>query len=159
MDRSKRKKICKKCARKLSINNFNRDRFNKDGLRIYCKRCLQQYRLKNRAKISAQQKIYAKRTWKERKSRCLQRAFGITYDDYKKILISQQHRCAICQKPGSKEKTMLSVDHNHQTGHIRGLLCNFCNSRLLRYLRDNKRYAIGMINYLSKALDDDKYWK
>lgn len=39
--------------------------------------------------------------------------------------------CAICKKPGTTFKKRLSVDHNHKTGTIRGLLCYRCNKFIL----------------------------
>jgi hypothetical protein len=40
-------------------------------------------------------------------------------------------QCAICKKPRSAFKNRLSVDHNHSSGKIRGLLCYYCNRRLV----------------------------
>lgn len=59
----------------------------------------------------------------------LQRLYGITADEYDRILVGQKGVCFICQRP---PKTIrLSVDHDHATGWVRGLLCNRCN-RMLR---------------------------
>ena len=65
------------------------------------------------------------------------------------------NQCALCKKPRSVFKKNLSVDHNHQTGKIRGLLCYRCNKfrvgrqsietcrEVLDYLL---RYDIGVFN-------------
>ncbi len=53
---------------------------------------------------------------------------GLTLADYAQMLEDQDGRCKICGKePGTK---VLVVDHNHQTGKIRGLLCRRCNMGL-----------------------------
>lgn len=38
-------------------------------------------------------------------------------------------KCAICERPRSAFKNRLSLDHNHRSGKIRGLLCYYCNRR------------------------------
>lgn len=58
------------------------------------------------------------------------------------------NKCSICNKPGSAFKKRLSVDHNHKTGRIRGLLCFRCNKILLgRHSIDS---AAAILNYLLK---------
>lgn len=57
--------------------------------------------------------------------------YGITLAGYDELLLKQGGVCAICgQLEKSKRKARLSVDHNHITGAIRGLLCAACNAGL-----------------------------
>lgn len=62
------------------------------------------------------------------------RRYGITYSDYQELLKAQRGNCAICNKPETSlnqhthEPRLLSVDHCHQTGRVRGLLCKRCNT-------------------------------
>jgi hypothetical protein len=68
----------------------------------------------------------------------LKRTYGITEDDYQRLLEHQGGVCAICgQVPRAKR---LAVDHDHVTGKVRGLLCandEFgCNVTLRRLLND-----------------------
>lgn len=57
--------------------------------------------------------------------------YGITLEDYERILESQNGGCAICETttPGGRGNRF-HVDHNHETGVVRGLLCWTCNRRL-----------------------------
>lgn len=77
----------------------------------------------------------------------LMKSYSITHDEYSSILLYQGGKCAIC---GIKEsdlvgrKKYLCVDHNHKTGHIRGLICDKCN-RGIGLLQDS-------INILEKAI-------
>lgn len=89
----------------------------------------------------------------------LQHKYGISLKDYKKLLKKQNNKCAICGKDQKNEKRLFSIDHNHKTRKIRGILCTFCNHRLLGCLRDDKNKSQGLVRYLSKALKEDKDWK
>lgn len=51
--------------------------------------------------------------------------YGLSDEDYKAMLISQESKCAACDREVS-----LVVDHDHQTGKVRGLLCIRCNTAL-----------------------------
>ena len=52
--------------------------------------------------------------------------YGIDFDEFQKMLISQNGGCAICGKtqPGKRD---FHIDHDHKTGKVRGLLCVNCN--------------------------------
>lgn len=67
------------------------------------------------------------------KSYTLTRDYGITLNDYIRLSALQDNKCAICGCDSGSERSnnngskLLSVDHNHKTGKIRGLLCGACN--------------------------------
>ena len=56
-------------------------------------------------------------------------AYGISLEDYKAMLVSQKGLCAACGSP-PRGKHRLHIDHNHQTGKVRELLCHECNIAL-----------------------------
>ena len=56
--------------------------------------------------------------------------FNITPEEYDRILEFQGGVCAICGRPPKPGKR-LAVDHDHRTSFVRGLLCFFCNRRLV----------------------------
>lgn len=62
--------------------------------------------------------------------------YGITLDDYDKLLAEQNGGCAICDFEPD-EGRFLHVDHDHATNKIRGLLCHRCNQGL-GYFRDDR---------------------
>lgn len=59
------------------------------------------------------------------RDRNLRNLYGISLADYEDMVAAQDGKCAICDK--EPEKRVLEVDHCHQTGRIRGLLCRNCN--------------------------------
>ena len=77
----------------------------------------------------------------------LKRHYGITQEEYDAMLIKQAGGCAICGKPPLDVK-FLSVDHNHQTGKVRGLLCRKCNLAI-GILQDDPSLLRRAVNYLT----------
>lgn len=69
------------------------------------------------------------------------RAYGISPERYREMLEEQGNRCAICREGN---KRAMSIDHNHKTGKVRGLLCDVCNMSLGHIERDG---------FLEKALE------
>lgn len=83
----------------------------------------------------------------------LKKKFGISLEMYDQLLDEQRHTCAICGRP---EKTIirgklvpLAVDHDHNTGSVRGLLCVPCN-RGLGLFKDDLSILEKAIAYLKK---------
>jgi len=58
--------------------------------------------------------------------------YGLTPHAYDEMVARQKGLCAICGLPpiGQRGKDMLHVDHDHDTGVVRGLLCHMCNKAL-----------------------------
>ena len=68
------------------------------------------------------------------------------------MLESQNGICAICGNLETIQKSHLSVDHDHKTNKVRGLLCRECN-RALGGFKDNRILLQSAINYLLKHKD------
>lgn len=76
----------------------------------------------------------------------IKKAFDIDSAEYARLLELQGGRCAICRnRPRAKR---LAVDHDHQTGAVRGLLCKRCNHDLLGAAHDDARVLRAAIAYL-----------
>ena len=78
----------------------------------------------------------------------LRRLYGITSVEFDEMLIAQGGVCAVCGEASSRSTKTWSVDHNHATGVIRGILCNPCN-RMLGYARDDSAVLERAIAYLA----------
>jgi|SRR3990167_721246 len=83
----------------------------------------------------------------------LRRNYGITFEDYEKKLKEQNGVCAICKRPETiaiRGSTLsLAIDHNHNTGQIRGLLCGQCNMSLGGF-KDSQELLLNATEYLNK---------
>lgn len=84
------------------------------------------------------------------KSYHLQKNFGITLEQFNEMFNSQEGKCRICNKHQSELRITLAVDHNHQTGKIRGLLCDGCN-RGIGFLKESKEILENAIKYLGET--------
>lgn len=79
----------------------------------------------------------------------LKRTHGLTITEYDEILEAQSNGCWICGKAPEEIGKRLSVDHDHSTGKIRGLLCVNCNIGLGNF-RDDPRLLTRAIEYLTQ---------
>lgn len=78
----------------------------------------------------------------------LTRKYGISLEEYDALYERQEGGCAICGLPQmSKRNTRLCVDHDHETGEVRGLLCDGCN-RGIGLLKDDYRLLERAAGYL-----------
>lgn len=75
-------------------------------------------------------KKYSK-TYIQARDKYLKSKYGISFEDYECMLLKQNESCAVCNKHYSLFKNSLHVDHNHKTDRVRGLLCYYCNRRLI----------------------------
>ncbi len=142
-----KKKRCPKCGKTKNIIAFYKSKRTKDGLYGWCKGCYVIHNRKNYEKNK--EKGYV---------RYLKNTYGLTIEQYNKRLKQQNYKCAICSKTKEENKRRLNVDHSHKTNFIRGLLCNYCNGRLVGFLCDTKDCATNLIKYLQNAIDNDKDW-
>jgi hypothetical protein len=107
---------------------------NKEKSYEHCKA----WRLAHAAEVKA--KLFA---------RNLRVKFNLTVEEYNQILKNQNNACPICGLPTSFLSRNLSVDHDHKTGKIRGLLCENCNVGL-GHFKDNPNSLRMAIVYLEK---------
>lgn len=81
----------------------------------------------------------------------LLRTYGMTQTEYEEILHRQNGVCALCREVRlDRRRKHLDVDHNHDTGEIRGILCNPCN-RLVGKVEARLQEWRPVLDYLEKA--------
>lgn len=109
-------KVCSACNQALPVERFGASPLYRDGRRGQCTPCR------------------AKRNKKRQARRCetrrykLKSRYGLTPDDYSRMLEAQGGGCGLCRSKDPKSRWhRFHFDHCHETGKVRGLLCNPCN--------------------------------
>jgi hypothetical protein len=110
----------------------------------------------NRDKVNAQKREYRKNNqeklaaqWKKRaeqvRNNKLKRLYGISYEDKVEMHKQQNGVCPICYQPLGVND--LHVDHDHDTGEVRGLLCKHCNMGLGNF-KENTEALERALSYI-----------
>lgn len=108
-----------------------------------------EYAEKNRQKWSEYGTRWREENPEKWRDRELRRTYGITLDEYKELLEAQHGACAICGDPCPSGKK-LAVDHDHETGRVRGLLCILHNQGIGQF-RDDPDLLLEGAKYLLSA--------
>lgn len=131
-------KLCSKCNVEKDDNEFYRHSETRDKLHSWCKQChADTYRIR---KLADPTKYY-----RTRMNAHYKREYGLDIEAIEGLVNEQGGKCGICQKVPDK----LEVDHDHETGKVRGLLCHQCNSSL-GWLGDSMPKLLKAVNYLLK---------
>lgn len=146
-------KVCYKCKELKPLSSFSRNKRTKDGLQQICKAC-NALRSRNWRKIESNRERLKqwrnnnieKCTGHARKSN-LNIKYNMSIEEYTVLLEAQNNKCLLCNKSPEENGKALSVDHNHQTGKIRGLLCDNCNKGI-GFLKENIETLKNAIRYL-----------
>jgi hypothetical protein len=132
-------KRCPICGELKERSEYWKWKSRKDGLTAYCKVC---FNAKNK-------KWYKENpdklpTLAESRAYSRNKNFGISEEDYSKMLVDQDNSCAICKIQIGWEA---AVDHCHATNKVRGLLCRNCNLGLGGF-KDNIETIRKAIEYV-----------
>jgi hypothetical protein len=157
-------KTCTKCGFPKELSEFSKRSEDKGTLQSWCRCCQSEYNAlyrennsdktlirsrkyyeNNREKeISRTSTNQKRRPIRSRRNAQLRYKYGIDVLQYDELFNKQNGCCYICGTPQYELKKRLSVDHNHLTEEVRGLLCTRCNQLL--------GHALDSIDLLSKAI-------
>ena len=107
-------KACSRCHEIKSTDEFTRNNTTRDGYSGKCKQCRSTVELRRR--MNPESALRAR----------LKHGYGMTCEDLYAMIESQRGRCAICEETFAKPV----IDHDHETGVVRALLCSRCNASL-----------------------------
>ena len=138
-------KTCRICKTEKPLSEYHKAPKNKDNLKTECKSCQYEAHKIYRANGGQEREKEQRRLKKlldpnYSKNLAYKTKYGITIEDYDRMLQEQNGKCKLCNKeehvrgtsPDKKPKR-LAVDHCHTTGKVRGLLCHNCNVMLGQY--------------------------
>lgn len=114
---------CKDCITE-GVTTRRKPATTRGGAPVPGARCVTHHR--------ARRKSTSETAWARR----LLATYGITPDEYWRIYEHQGGCCYICRRAKGTSAKRLSVDHDHATGFVRGLLCGPCNRDVVGHLRD-----------------------
>lgn len=144
-------KSCNSCGLMKPLGDFYGRKASPDGLAYSCKDCtcrsVRRWRLANQEKVRASDR--ARRSKAPRVSR-----YGLTAEGYSALLAEQRNGCAICGRVEGWSGRRLSIDHDHLTGQVRGLLCSGCNAGIGHFM-DNQDLLASAIAYLQRWSERD----
>lgn len=112
-------KQCPRCRERKPPPEFHKATKSKDGRQAYCKPC----------SIEASSEYYQKRDKTKSHYRSLARRYDLTEEQYMVMLGEQGNVCRICEEPFPNTREQ-HLDHCHQTGVARGIVCAKCNVRI-----------------------------
>lgn len=126
-------KRCPDCGMVKLLAEFPRNKRTKDGWACYCKKCHNRRGRESRSRYGGSRHHH------------LSQRYGMTPAEFEERVKSQGGLCAICRR-----KAAVQVDHDHETGIVRGVLCLHCNAAL-GALRDDLGRVYMAIDYLETA--------
>ena len=112
-------RICNKCETERSIEEFDRHKQSLEGRRRDCKNC------RNELRRARYHKGKGEKYWEDKKKDDRYKfRYGISLEQYNEMYEKQGGVCAVCKEESNKK---LCVDHDHNTGQVRALVCDRCN--------------------------------
>ena len=150
-------KKCSRCQTEKLVESFCKHRGMKDGRNNNCKECVKQYTDENKETVRKYKSDYyyanrEKYIERDRKN-SLKRKYNVTVEWYEAQLKKQNGKCMICGTTESGgNSSAFHVDHNHETGQIRDLLCRPCNTGIGLFKENTEllKKAIEYVNRHSK---------
>ncbi len=156
LDLSSGLKTCPKCSVEKPLDQFGKSSNTVTGLQVYCKPCCAErhdvWRRRNLAKCAADQKKHRLANPERHRDYGRKQRYQLAPGEYEAMLQSQNGKCAICQRTDNNGRGGFHVDHCHDLGHVRGLLCHGCNVSLGHFQHDTAvlESAISYLNQTSK---------
>lgn len=146
-------KWCSGCKQDKPIAEFWRETGTYDGLHQLCKQCgyvrHTNYRKANQAHLNADMR----RRYREQRDKFAdygrKKSYGLAYGEYDRMLAAQNGRCAICGTDDPSPRRSFAVDHCHDTGKVRALLCTSCNVGI-----GNFKHSIDFLESAIKYLQE-----
>lgn len=137
-------KTCSDCGETKPFDAYHKDKNSSDGRTYSCKQCANARSRKHHAD-NKEDPEYQRRM----RGSYFKYKYGISLEEYEQKVEEQNHQCAICGTPIKTHSNHTHLDHDHETGALRGMLCTNCN-RGLGHFQDSEENLRKAIDYLLK---------
>jgi arsenate reductase-like glutaredoxin family protein len=147
-------KHCPRCKETKPVTEYFKSNHTVHGLGVYCKPCSTERQKKWIDASDAGKAARAKRAREWRKDNPMAerrnglKKYGLTIQEYDARLLAQGSKCAICETTEPLGRGRFHVDHCHDTGAVRGLLCHHCNLGIGNF-KHRTDFLSNAISYLS----------
>lgn len=149
-----RGKTCPHCQQTKPLTEFHKSKATVHGYQVYCKTCQNkrhtEWRMQNLEHVAAKQKRWRKNNPRRSKDHHLKGVYGLELGTYDAMLTEQGGKCAICVTAENSSRGDLHVDHCHDSGKVRGLLCHHCNLGIGHFQHDTALLEAA-ITYLTRT--------
>lgn len=145
-------KRCVKCGEVKSVTEFSINRSNASGRAVYCAPCDALLQRQGYAVNIESRREYARNRWKENPNSAWANRlyrYGMRTEDFERIWADQDGACAICRLV-FEDRLVACIDHDHESGAVRGLLCAMCNGGL-GMLGDDQSRLLAALAYLERV--------
>lgn len=147
-------KTCNRCKELKPVGDYYAKAATWDGLDKRCKTCSAKlhtdWRLKNLDKMADASRRWRTENPERSRDHSLKHNYGIEIGTYDRMFAAQGGQCAICKTRSTGRHARFHVDHCHDTGKVRGLLCHGCNVSLGHFKHDVEVLQAAII-YLAET--------
>ncbi len=162
----RKEKPCSKCKIVKSIREFGVNRASRGGFRPSCNDCRNADQRAEYARLDSKERLHRSRAnaarvkkgrelkgYASRRDAYYRTTYGITEAQVDQMLAAQGARCALCGTDNPRhQRGVFVVDHCHETGRVRGLLCQLCNIALGK-LGDTPAAIQRALDYVTGKLE------
>ena len=164
-------KKCSRCGFTKRADEFPRNSRANSGYDYTCKQCQKARHLKYALNNKEKMKIHSREYYKKKRAgidqskpllpieerklrdkemarwRDMKRKYGISREEFTALWENQNGKCLTCGVELTLTKAGYTIDHDHTTGKVRGLLCRMCN-RVIGMLKDSPEIFHSIAGYL-----------
>lgn len=157
LDLSSGFKFCPQCSQNLPLSEYSKSSSTQHGYQSFCKACMYRRhklwcaRPGNKEKMAARLRKERAKDPERFRDYDLRSRMKLKPGTYQEMYARQNGKCAICERPngGQRGKYRFHVDHCHDSGTIRGLLCHNCNVGIGN-LKHSEKLMLKAVEYLRR---------
>jgi len=134
-------KQCSRCKEKKDLSLFSKDTARKDGHNHRCKACHSDVGKEWKQRADPQK-------LKENQYKAhIKHKYGVSIEWVEERLAAHDYKCKVCETEMKLHTNTVAIDHCHETGEVRDVVCKKCNLAMGQF-RDDPKLIEKAIDYL-----------